>query len=444
MKHRTLMGIAANTARGLVVMLIGFVGLAGTGWAEPKEIASSLTLEETVDAALRENPQLRSMRAKWEAMTERPVQERTLPNPMLQYSAMDMIKDGNWPDTQEKRVMVLQEFPWFGKLGLRGKVATKEAEAMQREYEAMQREVIMMVKESYFDLYGVQRTIAITRAEEDVLKRMEQVAETRLATGQTPEQDVLKAQAEITMLKQKLLEFEQQENVLKAKLNQLVNRRADSPLGLALTEPQQGFDTGTEQLFSLAEQNRPEIKGAQAQIERNQAERELMKKAFFPDYRLGVEYRNVGVDFSNFSRGDDMLMFTVGLDLPIWRTKYNAGVREADKMIESSQAGLEAVEKQTSFDVQDASFKLLTARRTFDLYNLSLIPQAEARFEASEAGYRTGKVEFLDLLESERFLLNARVMAAMAEGNVGMQLARLERAVGTDLKPSTIPQGKSK
>ena len=58
------------------------------------------------------------------------------------------------------------------------------------------------------------------------------------------------------------------------------------------------------------------------------------------------------------------------------------------------------------------------------------------RFSASEAGYRTGKTDFLDLLESERFLLNARVMAAMAEGNVGMELARLERAVGTELKPS--------
>ena len=51
--------------------------------AEPQEIASSLTLEQTVDAALRDNAQLRSMRAKWEAAQERPVQERTLPNPML-------------------------------------------------------------------------------------------------------------------------------------------------------------------------------------------------------------------------------------------------------------------------------------------------------------------------------------------------------------------------
>ena len=77
--------------------------------------------------------------------------------------------------------------------------------------------------------------------------------------------------------------------------------------------------------------------------------------------------------------------------------------------------------------------KIIRKTRTFDLYKLSLIPQAEARFEASEASYRTGKTDFLDLLESERFLLNARVMAAMAEGNIGVQHARLERAVGTGL-----------
>jgi outer membrane protein TolC len=426
------------------VWILCLATLVTYAWAEPQEIASSLTLDKVVAEALQNNPQIHAMRAKWEAMKERQVQERTLPNPMLTYSAMDMVNGGNWPNTQEKRVGVEQPFPWFGKLGLKGKVAEKEAEAMQREYEAMQREVIMLVKENYYDLYAVQRSHAITRAEEDMLKQMQEIAETKYATGEVTQQDVLKAQAEISMLKARILELEQQEVVLKAKLNQLLNRRADSPLGLAVTEPQRGFDTNTKQLFELAEKNRAEIKGAQVQIQRNRYERDLMKKEFFPDYRLGVEYRNVGVDWSGFTRSDDMLMFTIGIDLPIWQTKYRAGVREAEKMIESSQAGLETVEKRISFDVQDAGFKLLTARRTFDLYKLSLIPQAEARFSASEAGYRTGKTDFLDLLESERFLLNARVMAAMADGNVGMQLARLERAVGTDLKPAVQPEGEKK
>ncbi len=417
----------------LVMMLAGGARVAsGADSSEGPGTDSllPLTLDYVVDTALRANAQLRSMHARYEAMQERPIQERALPNPMLQYGSMDMVKQGSWPNTNEKRFMLSQEFPWFGKLGLRGEVATKEAEAMQREYDAMVREVIMMVKESYFDLYAVQRALAITRAEQDVLEQMQKIAETKYGVGEVMQQDVLKAQAEISMLQQRLYELEQEEVVLKAKLNLFLNRRADSPLGFAVTEPQREFEVKAEELFSLAERERPEIKQARANIQRNQAERNLMRREFFPDYRLGLEYRS-------FRTGDNMVMFTLGFDLPIWRAKYSAGVRESEKMIESSQAGLEAAQREAAFDVQDAYFKLLTARRTLELYQTALVPQAEARFEASEAGYRTGKVDFLDLLESERFLLSTRVMAVMAEGNIGMQLGRLERAVGTDLKPGT-------
>jgi len=403
--------------------------LPGDASSEPLGTTSPLTLNQLVADALRENPQLKSTRALWEAMLERPAQERALSNPTFEYNAMDVPDGGSWPNTEEKRFMIEQEFSWFGKLGLRGRVATKDAEAMQRDYEAMRRDVIRMVKESYFDLYGVQLSLSITRAEEDVLKRMETVAMTKYSTGEVSQQDVLKAQAEISMLRQTLYDLEQQEAILQAKINQLLNRRADAPLGLAVTSPDSTLDFDLEQLFAAAEKNRPEIKGAQAQIERSRAERDLMKKEFFPDYRLGVEYRS-------FGSNDDMMMFTVGLDLPIWHNKYKAGVREAEKMIESNEAAKEAAEKQTAFDVRDAQFKLHTARRTLDLYRNALVPQAQARFDASEAGYRTGKVGFLDLLESERFLLNARVMAAMAEGSVGVQTARLERAIGTDLSPA--------
>ncbi|HUI07018.1 MAG TPA: TolC family protein [Verrucomicrobiae bacterium] len=420
------MRLSRITNKGLVVAFTCLVGVATVLYAEPQEITSSLALDAVVADALQSNPQIHAMRARWEAAREKPVQERTLPNPEFIYMGMDSTSGYSFPNTPEKRLELDQPFPWFGKLGLRSRVAEQDALAMQREYEATQREVLMQVKESYFDLYAVQRTISITRAETDVVRQIEQIAETKYATGTATQGDVLKAQAEITVLKQRLLELAQQETTLKARLNQLLDRPADSSLGLAVTEPAMEFKASAPELFALAEKRRPEIQGAAAGVQRSQLERQLMKKEFFPDYRLGVQYRDIG-------GGDDMVMFIVGFGLPIWQTKYRAGVREAEKMIESNRAALEAVKKQTSFDVQDSHFKLLTAQRTVDLYKGSLIPQAEARFSASEAGYRTGTVDFLDLLESERFLLDARVMEATAEGDVGMQLARLERAVGTDL-----------
>jgi outer membrane protein, heavy metal efflux system len=425
--------IKAGIRKGIFI-LAGLLAAVTVVGAEPKEIASSLTLDEVIAEALQNNPQVRAMQAKWEAAQERPAQERTLPNPTLTAKGGNGLDDFSFPRTQETRVGIEQTFPWFGTLGLRGKVAEKDAAIVHHEHETMELEVVASVKEAYFDLYSVQLSRSITHAEEDVLKDVEAIAESKYATGAVSQQDVLKAQTEITMLQQQLLELEQQEATAKAKLNLLLNRPADSPLGLAVTPPSVEFETDTGKLFELAEKARPEIQRAQMEIDRNEAQRDLMKKEFFPDYRLGVEYGHMEGGYADFSGSENQLMVTVGFDLPIWRTKYRAGLHEAEKMVESSQDDLEAAQKQIAYDVQDAHFKSLTARRTVDLYKNSLIPQAEARFKASEAAYRTGQVSFLELLESERFLLNARVMEAMAEGNLGIQLARQERAIGTGVK----------
>jgi outer membrane protein TolC len=360
-------------------------------------------------------------------MSEKPAQEAALPNPMFTYSGMDMAAGGHFPDTNERYFMIQQEFPWFGKRGLREAIAGKDAETARRELESAILDVVMRVKESGFDLYATRRSIAITRDEADVLQRVAKMAESLSSTGDRSQQDVLKARTEITMLKQKLLELQTQEATLKAMLNTLLDRRPDAPLSLAMTAPPTNVEWTVEQLLAVAAATRPELQSARVQVERYELDRRLMARESFPDYKLGVEYRD-------FVQGEDMIMFTIGIDLPIWRSKYRAGEREAERMRDSSLAARDAAERQISFEVQDAWSRFVAARRTLDLYRMELIPQAEARFSASEAGYRTGKVDFLDLLESQRFLLNARVMAAMAEGTLGMQLARLERAAGGDLK----------
>lgn len=396
----------------------------------PVRVVSPLMLDEAVDSAVRDNAQLASEQARWRAVQERPAQAATLPDPMFVYSGMDTASGGNWPNTNEKRFMVQQELPWFGRLSLREGIAQKDAETQRWQVDAAKRELIMNVKESYFDLHAVQRSIAITRSQEQVIQQMESVAQTMYTTGARPQTDVLKAQTESTMLRQRLLELEAQETTLKAKLNTYMNRAVETPIGELVTAPQAGPDPNVGALLADAVAERPEVRAAQAQIERYELETDLMGKDFAPDWQLGMEYRS-------FRPGDDMLMVVVGINLPLWQSKYRAGVREAQQMRAASRAARDAAQRQSSLDVQDASFKLATARRTLDLYNRELIPQSEARLTADEAGYQTGTVNFLDVLESERFLLNARLMAAMAEGNVGIQLARLERAVGRELKPNT-------
>jgi len=89
------------------------------------------------------------------------------------------------------------------------------------------------------------------------------------------------------------------------------------------------IDAGLESLFENAETNRAEIARA-AELDRSQIEKRLMAKSIIRITSRG-EYRS-------FSDNEpDMVMFMVGVDLPIWQSKYRAGVKEAERTIDSNR-----------------------------------------------------------------------------------------------------------
>ena len=402
----------------LVVALAWNKAIAGAELVE-----NDLSLDQAVREALDHNSRIASLKNTRDAMREKPAQVTGLPNPMFTYRGMDSTSGGAFPNTSEKRFEIEQPLPGFGKKALRQDVAQKNAEVMGFEAEVMEREIAMAVKEVCFELQVVQKTAAITRDEMAVLSAVAKVTETRYTTGEAAQSDMIKAQTEITVLKQNLVEWEGQENALKAKLALLMNRKdGQLPPRIVAPVPDRAIPDKARCL-ARALQERAELKSAQARVQRSERERELATRESQPDYRVGLEYRAL-------EHQDDMVMFMVGVDLPLWQGKNRAMIREATMMKAASESDRESSERQVAFEVQDARFKLETARRTLDLYRNELIPQAELRAKSSEAGYRSGKVDFMDWLESERFLLSAKILAVTAEGTLGTGWARLERAVG--------------
>ena len=409
----------------LMAMMALLAGFPVRG-AQAVVVPQKLTLDQAVQEALAHNPRLAALGHTRDAMQERPGQARGLPNPMFTYRGMDATSGGTFPNTSEKRFELEQPLPGYGKRGLREAVALNEAGAMGAETEAMAREVVLMVKEAAFELQALQKALAITREEETVLTRMAKVVETRYSTGEAAQTDVIKAQTEITMLKQKKVELEGREKTLKAKLAMLMNRDSSQSLGPLEAPIPDGAVPDWKSKIEQALKNRPEMKSAQFKVARGDLQRQLMGRESQPDYKVGLEYRSV-------ERGDDMVMFMAGVDLPLWQGKNRAAVREAGMMVAASQSSREAMERQVTLDLQEACYKLEAAKRSLDLYQKELIPQSGVRLQSSEAGYRAGKVDFMDWLESARLQLNVRIRAAMAEGEVGSGWATLEWATGGSL-----------
>jgi cobalt-zinc-cadmium efflux system outer membrane protein len=127
---------------------------------------------------------------------------------------------------------------------------------------------------------------------------------------------------------------------------------------------------------------------------------------------------------------DDSWEIMAGLNLPIWLGKRRAMSREADAMRESAEYGLEAARIGVARDLEVSIRGVRAARERLQRFEREILPRAEQAFASAEAGYRAGRIDFLDYLDGERMLLAMRREYYGVVSELGAQTAALERAVG--------------
>ncbi len=390
-------------------------------------------LPELIEEALSQNPQIKAARNEWEASLQVIPQAKSLPDPMLSYSYFGQSVETRL-GPQRNKFSLSQKFPFFGKLSLKGEIARKGASVLEEQYMAVKLNIVLKVKKAFFSLFWLDRAIRISQEEKEVLERLTKIAEKKYETGEVNQQDVLKAQLEISKVQDKILILNQRRRAIAAELNALLNRRPDSFIGEVeeFEVPELRFEL--EKLYEWAREMRPELRKAQHFIAKNEESLKLAKKNYFPDFRLMFDYIDIGGGTTtNIKDGRNSWMASVGINIPIWRKKLHAAEAEAAAKLKASQDSYKNVQNETLSRVNELFFEVETVSEQVNLYKYSLLPQAEQSLKASEVGYLTGKVDFLNLLDAERMVLLIRIGYFKTIADLGKSLAQLERVIGKDL-----------
>jgi outer membrane protein TolC len=403
---------------------------------EPDYYAELPLLRQYVGQALERNPSIQEVLARYRAALQRVPQVTALPDPVFGFSqAIRSVETRVGP--QHNGFVLSQAFPWFGKLDLRGKVAVEEAASWYQLYRARQREVISQLKRAFYELGYIDTAIQINEEERSLLEHYEGLAQTRYATGQGLQQAVIKIQAEITRVMDRLEILERQRVTLSANINTLMNRPPHDPVPGVERLSLPRVQLSLEELYALGEKNRQELKAAQALIERSERSIDLAKKNYWPDFVVSAGLVNVGdrgdpagIAEPPLDNGKNAFSLSVGINIPIWRDKYDAGVQEAAETLVAQRSSYANVLNEMEFSIRDQVIRLETLLEQVDLYENALIPQAEESLRSTEAAYETGQLGVLDLLDSERVLLNVRLVNARYYSDFLLALANLERAVG--------------
>jgi outer membrane protein TolC len=385
--------------------------------------------------ALGANPSLREAEARQRSALEKIPQVTALPDPSLSFTQMVRSVETR-VGPQLNTLMLGQAFPWFGKLDLRGQVATREATAALEVWEARRRDIIAQVKSAYYNLGYVDAAIAVSQEEQSILEHYERLAQDRYASGTGLQQGVIKVQAELTKILNRLFALRQQRTSLVARVNTLTDRAPNEPVAVVrLADPPLAAAGALDftGLTSAGESNRHEIRAAEALVERSERAIALARKSYWPDLVIGAGMVNVGRSgpmAESPDAGKNAWTLSLGVSLPIWRDKLRAGVRQAGEDMAAQQDVRARLVNDMEFEVRDQISRLETLAEQIRLFQDVLIPQAREAQQSTEAAYQTGQVGVLDLLDSERVLLDVRLANERQRADFLVALAELERAIG--------------
>ena len=416
---------------GTIIMSVLPILALGILFLQPALAADEarLSLPVLVEEMATKNPEIKAARQRWEAAKAVVPQVQTLPDPKLQFGYQRM------PMTEPLQGAMYgfgQEIPFPGKLRLKGEVAQREADRIEQEYLAVRLRLIARLKETYFDLHFVHKSIEIVEKNKTLLMQFEKTAKARYSVGQAAQQDVFRAQVEISRVLDRLAVLDQQKESLHAAINRLLNRPPAGPLGTPEEIQTTIMTIPLQELNRRAEAFSPALLATAKSVDRSEQTVALAKRQYYPDFDVNA------LGLRNDRINDNGYQVMLGIKIPLfYETKQRQGVNEALAGLSGAREDLTATKQDLLFQAKDGFVQAQRAERLITILRDAIIPLATLALQAAQAGYGVGKVDFLTLLNSLLTLQESQLELHGEMVNHEKALARLEAVTGGPLSGMT-------
>jgi outer membrane protein TolC len=388
---------------------------------------SVVTLKELEAEASANNPGIRMAEQKALSGKERSSAASGLPDPMIGYMRENeggLTSSMSGPDDMEGYV-VTQMIPFPGKLSSKGNAARKQAELLSENAREMRLRVLSELRKAYYDYYLAHRSLQILEDTKDLMKNLQRIAETRYSTGQGSQQDVLRAQLEVSMLLDRIAEQEQKKESRVAEINALAGRNPLASLGRPADVFPASLTMTQEEMSSMALSHSPVLAAKQRMVEQSQFELSMSKREYLPDITVSAG-RFTRVDMPNMYQG------SIELTIPLYFWNKASGVRAAKADLNSARYDYDAQKLATVARVRDLYSMARTAEHHLHLYEAGIIPQARLSLQSATSNYQVGKTDFMALLDSENVLLKYQLMQQEELVNLNKTLSMIGEITGRE------------
>ncbi len=390
-------------------------------------------LNEYLQIALEENPELQSLHYLYVAENERAREAGVLPDPELSvmYDFNPMMSGSQ---LGRFSVSAMQMFPWFGTLNSKRVAQELAAEADLAAISVRQLEVLRDLQIAWFDIAEVHALIRITEQNIELIRELEYLVEIRYETGRAVQADILRIQMEEERFKNRIENLQDRLNPLKAEFNQFLNRTPASAVETADSIQSTPIQYTDDQIKELVSEENPAFDVIKARGNSLEQQQRLAKLDGRPSFGLGLEV--MGRDFGPMSMNPDATESFIGMAtvrLPIFRSRTRSRQEQITHRKRALDSDRIQTENRLMTEVESALEEIRTAERTIAMLNEELIPRAQQALELISEEYSVGRARFDELLQIQRELLDLDIEHVEAVIKQNRAVVKLESLIVSPL-----------
>ncbi len=410
------------------------------GLASPQDAGGKGSLlSDLIREALENSPRLEAAVQQYLAAEKKIPQAGALPDPQITMGLMNLPINSFAFDQEPmtgKLIGIMQMFPFPGKQALATGMARNEASAMKHLEEEAENQISQAVSRVYYDIFAVDRARETSEKNIELMKQFVRIAETRYVTGSGLQQDVLRAQVEMSRLEDTLIMWDQKRRTLVARLNALLGRPAGNEFGG--TSPDLKLPDSGPPAISLEQlaEARPLLRAWADRLEKAGAAVKLARRDRWPNFTVGASYSQR----DNLQTGvvmHDFFSATFSVNIPLYG-KRKQGAKIAEKVLDvaSAEAEYRNVLNVVAADLESARAGLDQSRKRVGLFEGGILLQARQSLDSARAGYEVGKVDFLTLINNAMMVENYEQQYYFALAEYFKAVADYELASGAGMARS--------
>lgn len=388
--------------------------------ARTLEAIGPLTLQAALELALGANAEVSAARRELSAVEASVLQAGTRPNPSLGIQRQDTRQN-----TSEMTVQLSQPLEMGGKRAARVQAAERGRDAAGADLAAKQAEVRAAVISAFFDVLTAQERVRLAQESAELANRATTVAAKRVIAGKVSPVEETRARVAETGVR---LELVQAKSELTSARTRLAAAWGNPMPRFSIAEGELQALPVLPEPSALADRlaSSPALARARFEVDRRQALARLERSRRTPDLTVSVGMNR------NEELGRNQAIVGVSVPLPLFDTN-RGNILEAQRRTDKARDELAGAETRLGSELAQAIEKLSTSRQEVQALQQDILPGAQSAYAAATTGYEFGKFGFLDVLDAQRTLLQARSQYLRSLAEAHRAAAEIDRILGAPL-----------